>query len=57
MCGMFLAEPAIFSHFQPVRIVLFIFDGIIVSLLAFRAGHRYFDAHIPPLFNTSAVII
>jgi hypothetical protein len=45
MSGMLLAESAILIHFQPVRIVLFIFHGVVIPLLAFRAGQRYLHAH------------
>ena len=43
------AELAVFLHFKSVRIVLFVFGCVIVSLLAFCAGESDFDAH----FGTS----
>jgi len=45
----FAAELAVFVHFKSVRIVLFVFGRVVVSLLAFRAGECDFDAH----FGTS----
>ena len=41
----FLAEPAVFVHFDSVRIVLLIFHRVVVSLLALLAGQRNFYAH------------
>ena len=37
-----LAERAIFAHYQSVRIVLFVLDAVIVSMLAFRTFKRDF---------------
>jgi len=39
------AEPAVFVHFQPVRIVLFVFLRVVVSLLAFGASQGDFNSH------------
>ena len=43
--GVLTAEPAILVHFQPVGIVLLVFHGVVVALLAFRAGQGDFDSH------------
>jgi hypothetical protein len=50
MESMFAAETAILVHFETVRIVLFVFDRVVVSLFAFAAGERNSYAHG---FNTS----
>jgi len=42
---MLFAEPAIFVHFQSVRIILFVLHGIIISLLAFRTCQCNFCSH------------
>lgn len=39
------AKPAVLAHFKPVRVVLLILHGIIVSLLAFCASHGYSNSH------------
>ena len=36
------AERAIFAHYQSVRIVLFVLNTVVVSMLAFRALKRDF---------------
>ncbi len=43
---MLFAESAILVHFQSVRIVFLIFNRVIISLLAFRAGKCDFYTHI-----------
>ena len=35
---MLSAEAAVLAHLKTIRIVLFVFDGVIIALLAFRAG-------------------
>ena len=50
---MFLAESAIFLHFNTIRIVLLIFHRIIVSLLAFCTCKNYFSSHVDFLRFTS----
>ena len=45
MQGVFAAEPAVFVHFQSVRIVLFVFDSVVIALLALGAGQDDFDSH------------
>jgi hypothetical protein len=40
MGRMFLAETAVFAHLNPVRGVLFVFECIVVALLAFRASQH-----------------
>jgi hypothetical protein len=42
---MLVAEPAKLLHFKPIRIVLFVFHGIVVALFALCAGKGNFDAH------------
>jgi hypothetical protein len=39
--GMGLAEPAVFFHFNTVRIIFFIFHGCIITTFAFAAGQCY----------------
>ncbi len=41
----FLAEPAILFHLEPVRVVLFILHRVIVALFAHCAGQGYFYSH------------
>ena len=54
MNGAFLAETAVFFKLDPVRIVLLVFGGIVVTLLAFGAFER--DSYVfrfhcrPPRF-------
>jgi len=43
--GMLTAKPAKLAHFQPVRVILFVLDRIIVPLLTFRTGHSDLYAH------------
>jgi len=45
MQGMFPAELAVLVHFNPVRIILFILHGIIVSLFAFSTSQGNFYSH------------
>jgi len=49
--GVFSAEPAIFIQFQPVRCVFLVFHGVVIALLAFRAGKGYFNSHIGASVN------
>jgi hypothetical protein len=42
---MFFAKLAILIEFQSIRVVLFVFIGLIIALLAFSAGQRYRIAH------------
>jgi len=39
------AKTAEFIHFQPIRIILFVFDCVIITLFAFGAGKGYFYSH------------
>jgi hypothetical protein len=43
--GVLLAESAILLHFETVRVILLVFHGIVVSLLALRASQSDFNAH------------
>jgi len=45
MRSMLSAKPAILAHFEPFGIVFLVFHGIVVSLLALRAGHCDFYSH------------
>ena len=45
MNGVLLAESAILLHFETVRVVLLVFHGIVVSLLALGASQSDFNAH------------
>jgi hypothetical protein len=45
----FFAELAILHHFDTIGIVLLIFGGIVVSLLAFGASHGDSDPHVSDL--------
>jgi len=51
MQGMLPAKPAELVHFQAVRVVFLVFDGIVVSLLAFAAAqcntHTHDLWHLP----------
>jgi len=47
------AETAVFVHFKPVRVVLFVFCRVVISLLAFVASEGYFYSHR----GTSFVIV
>ena len=42
---MLLAEPAVLVHFNSVRIVLLVFERIVVPLLAFGASECDLYAH------------
>ena len=42
MIGVLLAERAVFGKNQSVRIVLFVFNTVVVSMLAFRTFKRDF---------------
>ena len=44
MFGMFLAERAVLGKYKSVRIVLFILDAVIVSMLAFGTFERDFGS-------------
>ena len=55
--GMLAAESAVFVHFEPIRGVLFIFRGVVVSLLAFVASEGYFYSHCGTSFVIYAPII
>jgi len=41
MCGVLLAERTVFLHFDPVRVILFIFGGCIVALFAVTTRQNY----------------
>lgn len=43
---MLLAETAILAHFQAIRIVLLVLDGIVIALLALAARQRNLNALI-----------
>lgn len=45
MDGVFATEPAIFIHFQSVRVVLLVFHCVVVALLAVCASKCDFDSH------------
>jgi hypothetical protein len=51
MDGMLAAEAAILAELQPVRIILLVFEGVVVPLLALCAGQRDFNAHNPYLLE------
>ena len=40
-----LAEPAVFLHFDSVRVVLFVLHGVVISLLALVARQSDFGTH------------
>jgi hypothetical protein len=47
------AEFTMFFHFNPVGVVLFVFLGVVVALLASLASHCDFNSHnfsAPPVF-------
>jgi hypothetical protein len=57
--GLFAAEFAILVHFQSIRIILLVLVGLIVPLLAFRAGHGHRVAHLftPHLPMVSKILL
>jgi len=50
VCGVFTAEPAVFVHLHPVRRVLLVLHGVVISLFALVAPKGNFHAHV---FGTS----
>jgi len=44
--GMLPAESAILFQFHSVRVILLVFLGIVVSLLAFAANKRNLNSHV-----------
>ena len=46
-----LAESAVLLHFETVRVILLVFHGIVVSLLALRTSQSDFNAHIGTSLN------
>ena len=57
MSGVFTAETAVFIHFKPIRSILFIFRGIVVSLLAFIASKGNFYSHFGASYVASLFYI
>ena len=57
------AEPTVFIELKPIRGVLLVFCGIVVSLFTFVTSERDFYSHIgascclPVLFANDAVIL
>ena len=49
MRRMLLAELAIFIEFQPIWMVLLVLIGLVISVLANRAGQRNGVAHVSAL--------
>ena len=47
------AESAVLVHFDPVGVILLVFLGVVIALLAFCAGECNFNSH----FGTSYFII
>ena len=43
---MLFAELAVLVHFKSVRVVLLVFLGVVIALLAFCASHCYLYSHI-----------
>src|SRR5699024_311902 len=54
--GVFLAETAVFAHFQPVRIVFLVFHCVVVALFALRASQGYFYPHVRHLLHNRTVL-
>jgi hypothetical protein len=48
--GVLAAEAAELVQLDSVRVILFVFHRVIISLLAFRAGKGNFDSHVRHLF-------
>jgi len=50
MHRVFIAEFAIFAKFNTIRIILFVFHRVVVSLLALHTRKRNFQSHLncPP---------
>jgi hypothetical protein len=43
--GMLFTEFAVFAHFYPVRVILFVLIGLVIALLAFGAGQSNSHSH------------
>ena len=56
MDSMFTAESAILFELDPIGIVLFVLESIVVPLLAFGAGKSNFYAHNEPPCSLPAVL-
>jgi hypothetical protein len=59
---MFAAEAAVFIHFQPLGIILFVLHGVVVALFALGTReydfHSHFSAppfHLPPCYGEISV--
>jgi hypothetical protein len=49
--GVLFAETAVFAHFQPVRVILFILHCVVISLLALGACQCNLVTHgLPPKY-------
>ena len=53
--GVFSAESAVLAHFETVRVVLLVFHGIVVSLLALGASQSDFYAHNGTSLNIASL--
>ena len=45
MSSVFSAESAVLAHFETVGVILLVFHGVVVSLLALGASQSDFNAH------------
>ena len=46
VAGVLLAEAAVLVHLETIRIVLLVLDGVVIALLALRAGQTHLDSLI-----------
>jgi len=53
--GVLSAESAVLLHFETVRVVLLVFHGIVVSLLALGASQSDFNAHNGTSLNIASL--
>ena len=53
--GVFSAESAVLAHFETVRVVLLVFHGVVVSLLALGASQSDFNAHNGTSLNIASL--
>ena len=55
MSGVLSAESAVLLHFETIRVILLVFHGVVVSLLALRASQSDFNAHNGTSLNIASL--
>jgi len=53
--GVFSAESAVLLHFETVGVILLVFHGVVVSLLALRTSQSDFNAHNGTSLNIASL--